>query len=277
MINDATGFRIIENDLIDAFDGNLDDIPDLGFVYASCDSFESKFDASYESAHEFFKEQLANIDEASSLKKDSQASRGIVSFPIRGVKNLIEDFAQKNNITVGTFLNAVFAYAYSCFIDSDKVCYNFVEHGRRENYLQDSLGMFARTTPILVDCKKDSVANYLDYFSDLALNSMFNNIYPFRLLEKEFNLNNDVLFEYNLDLNDVSDICDDMIVKGTFKDGFSEFFCVVNDLDDGYVLHVNHSDMFSKDTAIRFVKLYSQILTQITNKEKLDDIVIYSP
>ena len=277
VINDATGFRIIENDLIDAFDGNLDDIPDLGFVYASCDSFELKFDASYESAHEFFKEQLANIDEASSLKKDSQASREIVSFPIRGVKNLIEDFAQKNNITVGTFLNAVFAYAYSRFIDSDKVCYNFVEHGRRENYLQDSLGMFARTTPILVDCKKDSVANYLDYFSDLALNSMFNNIYPFRLLEKEFNLNNDVLFEYNLDLNDVSDICDDMIVKGTFKDGFSEFFCVVNDLDDGYVLHVNHSDMFSKDTAIRFVKLYSQILTQIINKEKLENIVIYSP
>ena len=272
IINDATGYGIIENDLNAAFEGELDDDVDLGFVYASFDSFDSKFDPSYESAHEFFKEVLADIDEVGSLEKDSNASRGIVSYPIRGVKSSIEEFAQDNNHTVGTLLNAAFAYAYSRFINSDKVCYNFVEHGRHESNLQDSLGMFARTTPILVDCKKDYVKDYLDYFSDLALNSMFYNIYPFRLLEKEFNLNNEVLFEYNLDVNDVSDIGDDMIVKESFKDSFSDFFCVINDLDDGYVIHVNHSDMFSRETAIHFVEAYGQILVQIINMEKLDDI-----
>ncbi len=134
--------------------------------------------------------------------------------------------------------------------------------------------MYARTTPILVNCRYDNIKDYLDYFSDLALSSMSNNIYPYRLLEKEFNLDNVVLFEYNFDLNDVSNIKNTLVVKKTSKDAFSEFFCVINDLDDGYVIQVNHTDRFSSDTAIRFVKLYAQILTQILNKTKLGNLDI---
>ena len=147
-----------------------------------------------------------------------------------------------------------------------------MEHGRHENYIQNSLGMFARTTPILVDCKNDDIKTYLDYFSDLVLKSMLSNVYPFRLLEKEFNLNNTVLFEYNFDLNDVSDVGNDIIIRDAFKDSFSEFFCVINDLDDGYVIHINHADMFSSDTAASFVRMYARILTQMLDKENLEDI-----
>ena len=277
VINDAIGCIIINNDFIDAFDGNLNKNVDLGFLYASRDSFESKFKETYDSSHEFYAKLLADIGEVNSIQKDSNGSRGIVSLPIRGILNDVEEFTQNNNITVGTFLNAVFAYTYSRFIGSSKVYYNFVEHGRHEKYIQDSLGMFACTTPILVDCKNDDVKTYMDYFSDLVLNSMLSNDYPFRLLEKEFDLNNTVLFEYNFDLNDVSDIGNDIIIKDNFKDSFSEFFCVINDLDDGYVIHVIHADMFSRDTAVSFVRLYAQILTQMLDKENLDDVIDYSP
>ena len=133
--------------------------------------------------------------------------------------------------------------------------------------------MFARTTPILVDCKNEDIKTYMNYFSDLVLNSMLNNVYPFRLLEKEFNLNNTVLFEYNFDLNDVSDVENDIIIRNTFKDSFSEFFCVINDLDGGYVIHVNHADMFSSNTAAQFVRLYGRILTQMLDKKNLNDII----
>ena len=97
---------------------------------------------------------------------------------------------------------------------------------------------------------------------------MANNIYPFRLLEKEFNLNSSVVFEYNFDLNDVSDIEDDIVVRKNYKDEFSHFFCIINDLDDGYVINVRHTDMFSSDTAADFVRLYEEILTRIVNGEK---------
>ena len=273
MINDAIGCTIIGNDFIDAFDGNLDKDVDLGFLYASRDSFESKFEETYDSSHEFYAKQLADIGKINSMQKDSKGSRGIVSLPIRGIRSDVEEFTQNNNITIGTFLNAVFAYTYSQFIGSSKVYYNFVEHGRHESYIQNSPGMFARTTPILVDCKNEDIKTYMNYFSDLVLNSMLNNVYPFRLLEKEFNLNNTVLFEYNFDLNDVSDVENDIIIRNTFKDSFSEFFCVINDLDGGYVIHVNHADMFSSNTAAQFIRLYGRILTQMLDKKNLNDII----
>ena len=266
VINDGVGFNIIGADLTDAFDGNLDADIDLGFIYASHDSFESKFQPAYESAHEFYGKQFEDMEHVGSMKKDSNGSRGVVSLPIHRIRSGVERFCQNNNITVGMLLNATFAYTYSHFIGSDKVYYNFVEHGRHEDYIQDSLGMFARTTPILVDCRNDNIKSYLDYFFDLALDSMFNNVYPFRLLAKEFNLNNDVLFEYNYDLNDVSNIGDDIVVKENNKDEFSEFFCVVNDLDDGYVIHVRHTDMFCSQTAVNFVKLYAEILGEMLNQ-----------
>ena len=272
VINDAIGYTIIGNNFTGAFEGNLNKDVDLGFLYASRDSFESKFEETYDSSHEFYAKQLAGIGEVNSIQKDSNGSQGIVSLPIRRIRSDVEEFTRNNNITIGTFLNAVFAYTYSRFIGSPKVYYNFVEHGRHENYIQDSLGMFARTTPILVDCKNDDIKTYLDYFSDLVLKSMLSNVYPFRLLEKEFDLNNTVLFEYNFDLNDVSDVGNDIIIRDAFKDSFSEFFCVINDLDDGYVIHINHADMFSSDTAASFVRMYARILTQMLDKENLEDI-----
>ena len=275
IINDAVGFKIIKNDLNKAFNGNLDISIDLGFVYASRDSFEDQFKPIYKSGHEFYQRQLADINEVGSIKMDLNGSRGMVSLPIHGVRTRIEELAKNSNVTVGTLLNAIFAYAYSRFIGSTKVYFNFVEHGRHETYNQDSLGMFARTIPILVDCKYDVIKDYLTNFSELTLNSM-SNVYPYRLLANEFNLNNDVLFEYNLDLNDISYIREELIVKDGFleNDLFTEFFCIINNLDDGYVIHVKHSDMFSNDTAIRFVKTYAEILTQILKKEHLKDIVL---
>ena len=266
VINDAVGFRIIKDDLNAIFEGNIDDNTDLGFIYACKDSFESQFEPTYKSSHEFYRIQFADMQEVNSMKKDLDGRRGMVSLPIRGVKRSVEEFSRKNNVTVGTFLNSVFAYTYSRFIDSGKVCYNFVEHGRHENYALNALGMFARTTPILVDCTDENIKNYLSYFADLALNSMSNNVYPFRLLAKEFDLNNNVLFEYNFDLNNVSDVCDDIIVKKDVIDAFSQFFCFINDLDDGYVIHVKHTDMFSTDTAIRFVELFSKILVRFLDE-----------
>ena len=273
VINDGVGFKIIGNNLADAFEDCLNPARDVGFVYASLDSYESEFLKDYEKAHEFYNKHLARINEANSLPKDSNGSNLMVSLPIHNIRRDVEEFAKNNNITVGTFLNAVFAYTYSRFIKSDKVYYNFVEHGRHEEYAQNALGMFARTVPILIDCKNRDVKNYLNYFSNLILNSMLNDIYPYRLLACEFNLNNDVLFEYNYDLNDVSNIKDEIIVKEDIIDAFSEFFCIINDLDDGYVIHVKQTNKFSIDCGINFAKLYVKILKQMLNKNKLNEII----
>ena len=270
IISDATSRTIINKELKLALMGKLDNKIDWGFVYANHDSFESQYDYKYKSAQKFFHDEFAEIDDVQYLLSDVDGSIGSVSLPIKGVREKLELFTQKNGITVGSLLNAVFAYTYSRFTGSNKVYYNFTEHGRHESYMQNALGMFVRTIPVLVDCENRPISEFVVDMSDLILKSMANSSYPFRLLAREFDLSNEVVFEYNYDLIDF-DIGNDMVVSED-ADGVSEFLCVVNDLEDGFVVSVSHLDKFSQYTAKQFVKTFKEILIQILEKENLADI-----
>ena len=265
MISDATSCAIINKELNLALNGDLDDDADLGFVYASRDSFESQFDYKYGSAYKFFSDEFADIDEVQDILSDVDGSEGSVRLPIRDVREKVELFTQEHGITVSNLLNAVFAFTYSRFTGSGKVYYTFTENGRHENYSQDAMGMFVRTIPVLVDCSDKSIKDYLSGVSDLILESMSNSVYPFRLLAREFDLSNDIIFEYNYDLNDVLDIGDDIIFSDV-ADRVSELLCVVNDLDDGFVVSLNHLDKISQDTAVRFVNVFKEVLVQFLDK-----------
>ena len=270
IINDATTRTIINKELKQILMGELDDEIDLGFVYASRDSFNSKYDNKYKSAQKFFHDNLADIDDVQYLLRDVDGKIGSVALPIRGIRENVDSFVQNNGITVSSLLNAVFAYTYSRFTGSDKVYYNFTEHGRHEDYLQDAFGMFIRTIPVIVDCENRAIGDYVSYASDLILKSMTNSIYPFRLLARDFNLNNNVLFEYNHDLHDF-EISDDIVVTDE-ADSVSEFTCIVYNLEDGFAVSASHLDKFSQHTAEQFVKAFKEILIQILEKENLSDI-----
>ncbi|MBQ2831509.1 non-ribosomal peptide synthetase [Methanobrevibacter sp.] len=270
IISDATSCTIINKELRQALLGKLDDNVDLGFAYASRNSFESHYNHKYESSQKFFHDEFADIDEIQHLLSDLDGDKGSVSLPIRGVRDDIETFTENIGISVGSLLNAAFAYTYSRFIGGNKVYYNFTEHGRHEDYSQNAIGMFVRTIPIIANCENKSINDYLTNMSDLILNSMTNSIYPFRLLAKEYNLSIDVAFEYNHDLNDF-DIGNDLVASDD-ADGISDFLCVVNDLEDGFVVTVSHLDKFSQHTAKQFVKAFKEVLVQFLEKEKLEDI-----
>ncbi|WP_296887644.1 non-ribosomal peptide synthetase [uncultured Methanobrevibacter sp.] len=271
IISDATSVTILNKELNCAINGELNRDVDYGFVYAGSESFESKFTDEYKSAYEFFKDMLTDIDDVAYLLEDVEGSAGSVTLPIRGIRDHIESFVKNKGVSLGSFLNSVFAYTYSRFTGGDKVYYNFTEHGRHENYSQDALGMFVRTVPIIIDCKDRFVDEYLYDASNLILSALTNSFYPFRVLSNDFNLNNKVTFEYNRNLNDVSDVGDD-ITFSNFTNCVSEFLCVVNDLEDGFLISVSHRDKFSQDTAERFVKVFKEVLMQFLEKENLRDI-----
>lgn len=272
IISDATTLSVIINDLNDALDDKLDNTVDLGFVYSSYDFFDSKFQSNYDSAHEFFARNFSEIDEIQTLLSDVGGSDGSVILPIRGFKEELEEFAHENGITIGNLLYAVFAYTYSRFTGGDKVYFNIMEHGRHDDYVQDAVGIFVRTIPLIVDCSNAPVNEFLSNVSDLVLDSMTNSIYPFRLLASEFNLNNNIFFEYNADLNDTSFIGNDMICTDYALDTVGEFSCIANDLEDGYSIMINHSDRYSQETAKRFAYTFKEILTQILDKTNLSEI-----
>ena len=277
IISDATTLSIIIKDLNSALKGDMDENIDLGFVYNSYDFFDAKFQSHYDAAHEFFAHNFAEIEDISSLLSDIDSCEGSVILPIRGIKDKIEDFAHENGITVGNLLYATFAYTYSRFTGGDKVYFNIMEHGRHDDYVQNAVGIFVRTIPLIVDCSDASIKEFVGNVSDLVLDSMTNSIYPFRLLASEFNLNNNIFFEYNADLNDTSYIENEMICTDYAIDTVGEFSCIANDLDDGYSIMINHTDKYSQQTAKRFAYAFKEILTQILDKNDLKEIDYVSP
>lgn len=66
--------------------------------------------------------------------------------------------------------------------------------------MSKSVGMFVRTLPVLIDCKNQEVSSFLDYSGDLVNSVMKSDLYPFRLLAKQYDLNSDILFQYSHDL-----------------------------------------------------------------------------
>ena len=272
IISDATTLSIIEEELNDGFDGILDDELDLGFVYSCYDDYMIKFDSSYEDAHRFFADILSDVDDIDGLLDDVDGSDGSVILPIHGVRDKIEKFAYDKGITAGNLFYSVFAYCLSRFTGNSRVSFNILENGRHKVYVQDSVGMFVRTTPVVIDSKDLSVDDYVCYVSDLVLESMGNNFYPFRLLASEFNLNNDIAFEYNYDLNDMSFVDNEVIVIDDVSDRVSEFLCTVNDLEDGYSVTISHSNKYSQQTAKHFVYAFKEILTQILERVNMGDI-----
>ena len=131
--------------------------------------------------------------------------------------------------------------------------------------------MFVRTIPVLVDCSNKSVSDFLSGVSDLVLEAMGSSVYPFRLLANDFGLSNSVGFEYNYDLNDTTGVGDEIIFSDD-ADSVSELLCVVNDLDDGFLVSLDHLDNISQDTAERFVNVFKEILIQFLDKNTLGDI-----
>ena len=120
MISDATSLAVIKDELNLALNGELDNDVDLGFVYTSNDSFESRFKDEYVIGKKFFDTVFADIDDVQPLLNDIDVCEGCVSLPIRGVREGVESFVHDNGITTNNFLNSVFAYTYSRFVGNDK-------------------------------------------------------------------------------------------------------------------------------------------------------------
>ena len=278
LVFDGTSLSIIVNDLIDILNGvDLDSI-DYGFLRQV--SFEeNSIDSDYKNdAKTFFDNMLADLDETSDLLEsvkinNPDESTYINSFDIDN--NQLNSFLQNCNITRNQFFCSVFAYALSRFTGSSKVLFNLIEDGRGHVDLSNSVGMFVRTLPLLVNCENQNVESYVKDCSSLVNSAMFNDLYPFRLLASEYDLNSNILFQYshnlfnnNINIEKFGYSVDDL---GHNVVGDLSFF--IFDLDNEKLgIRILYSDKYSSDFIKSFVESYKLILHEMINADELSDI-----
>ena len=170
-------------------------------------SFERNLDSQYlRDAQEFLDGMLADRDEVYDLIPLSSKDDEFEYVGVFKVDNeVLSSFLQNNSLTHNQFFASVFAYTLSRFTGSSKVLFNLLEDGRGHIDLSESVGMFVKTLPVLIDCKNQSVASFLDYSSTLINTLMKYDLYPFHVLVNEYDLNTNISFQYshNLFKNDL--------------------------------------------------------------------------
>ena len=173
---------------------------------------------------------------------------------------------QNNAITYNQFFTAIFAYTMSRFTGSSKILFNLIVDGRGHIDLSDSVGMFAKTLPLLIDCKNQKVTSFLKYASKLINSAMKYDLYPFSALAKKYDLNNNILFQYSHDIfkNEACDLKHDLQRDMTFS---------ICNVDEGKMgIKILYSDKFSKEFIKHFVDSYILILNEIMHVKELSDI-----
>lgn len=275
VIFDGSSINILLNTLYSILDGKDVDFVDDGILREI--SFEENLSSDYmDEAKTFMSNMLADRDEVQELLHSiggDEESNYINTFDID--EDELTGFLKDHSITRNQFFSSVFAYTLSRFTGSSKVLFNILEDGRGHINHSQSVGMFVKTLPILMDCKNQTVDSYLEYSGSLVNTVMKNDLYPFRLLANEFDLKFDISFQYAHNLfstlldKDESGYC----VNELEHDSEGDLTFFIFDVgEDKLGIRILYSDKFSNTFIETFTKTYMLILREMLNVDKLGEI-----
>ncbi len=275
LIIDGTSLNIILDSLLDNLNGDIVDFVDDGFLRQI--SMEENMGSDYmENASDFFEEMLVDLDETYDLldcvKLDDNDNREYFdTFDVDGV--LLDSFLKESGVTYNQFFCGVFAYTLSRFTGSSKVSFNLVEDGRGHVDLSESVGMFVRTLPLLVDCRNQSIDSFIQYCGSLVNRVMFYDLYPFRLLARDYDLNSNILFQYSHELFSNALKNDFYRLDELEHDAVGDLsFFIFNADNDKFGIRILYSDKYSNDFVNRFARSYNLILKEMLSSYNLSDI-----
>ena len=277
LIFDGTSANILLDRLISILDGNDIDLIDNGVLRGI--SYEENIAQEYmDNASEFFDSMLADRDEVYDLLPCVKTGENN-NFEYIGTFDIDNDylisFLEKNSITHNQFFTGVFAYTLSKFSGSSKVLFNLIEDGRGHIDLSESVGMFVRTLPLLIDCQSQNVSSFLEYSGGLVSEVMKYDLYPFRILANQYDLNSDILFQYSHSLFDNLLMNDKSPLKAVDlkQDLMGDLSFFIFDVDDNRMgIRILYSDKFSDEFIERFAESYKLILKGMIDSNNLSDI-----
>lgn len=277
LIFDGTSANVLLDSLLSILEGKGIDSIDTGILREI--SYEENISSDYmEKASLFFDSMLEDVDEVYELLPSVKAEESsdfeyIDVFDID--KNDLSSFLEKASITHNQFFTSAFAYALSKFSASSKVSFNLIEDGRGHIDLSESVGMFVRTLPLIIDCENQEVLSFLDYSSGIISSAMKYDLYPFRLLANEYDLSSDILFQYSHDLLYSLMSEDDLPykVEDLKQDVMGDLsFFVFNEEGDRLGIKILYSQKFSNDFIRSFAESYKLILKDMMKVDELSDI-----
>ena len=187
----------------------------------------------------------------------------------------LKALAQTHGVKLSTVFNAAFAYLLAQYTNSEQVLYSTFHHGRDER-LQNTVGMFVKTYPVLADISNDTaVGDYLKTLDAHITRNRRNDLYAFADFCADFRLNPSVLFAYQGDLFTELDFCGgrSKVFLLPVKDAKSGFELTVRRADGRFIAFAEYDQSLYDDDVVRtMLESYDKILCDLLSAERLADI-----
>ena len=274
LIFDGTSFKIILESFDSILNGLNNDYVDNGVLRQISFEENNIVDSDYmENAQKFFDGMLVDEDECLDLLPSIDSDGGTHKYEdyLKISKENFDSFLHENSITYNQFFTSVFAYTLSRFTGSTKVMFNLVGDGRGHLDLSNSIGMFVRTLPLLVNCENQKTKSFLKYASELVKSAMKYDLYPYRILANEYKLTSDILFQYAHNLL-YTDENKKFTVEDLKHEELGDLSFYVYNYEDYFKIKATFSDKYSQDLIEHFIESFKLISHELMNKESLSNI-----
>lgn len=273
LISDGMSRNILINNLIGILEKSNMDTVDDGFLRQL--TFEENLSSEdMDDAENFYNHMLADIDEAYDLIPAIAENKcdGEYYSDLDLDSSYLKFFLKSQNITFTQFFTSAFAYTLSRFTGSSKVFFNLVTSGRGHIDLSDSVGMFARTLPLLFDCKNQKVNTFLSDSSTIIKNGIKYDYYPYHSLANKYDIAADILFQYAHNVFSFSSDNFEADVEDLKHTEQGELSIFVLSHENKFKIKAAYSDKYSEDLIEKIVETYKLISQEMINKGELSEI-----
>lgn len=233
----------------------------------------------FEAAREYFLGVFGEAETASKLYRDAngrEAKARELEYEFSLVdSDSLKRLAQKHGVRLSTVFNAAFAYLLAKHTGSDEALYSTVHHGR-DKRLENTVGMFVKTHPVLARIEDGgTVAGLLHGLDEQIGQSRRCGIYSFADLCAETGLKPEVLFAYQGDIIRQAPFCGGMATPRyyTTPDAKKEFELTVRRADGRFTAYALYSmNEYDDDVVYSLCESLDKVLFCMQTAEKLADI-----
>lgn len=281
LISDMFSMAVLEKHFLGILAGKQ---PETDLSFLKIPGFEQAIREThdYTDAHDFYAKNLETLDECNVLT-DDRYSKGpgeiMIGFRLDSLR--LERLIRENGISKGAFFTAAFGYTLSRFVASDRVQFNVAHSGRDRFNAEESIGLFAKGAPILLNCCEATVADYIRKSTEVLYSALKYDFYSAAELRGEYFVNDGILFQFIPKVREYLNTERQYIAPGALQyrhtDGGNmetDLLVYIIETDDGFVLRAGHSAHFSEEKITSLAKCLIRIAREMTEKERLSELTL---
>lgn len=283
IITDGTSIRLFVKHICDIYNGSVPSKEELTQFDVSL--FETSLtpdDEKLEEARKFYEQYLGDNeldtipvpDVTTEEKSDSSA----IDFDADSYFTF-EDLAnlkQERHITENTIFQAAFAYTESVMAGTGNVFYMTAAHGRTDERMNGSLGMFVQSLPMYFDIDNDmDTDTFFNTVRQRFHNVKENDVLTFGELQSRYDINMKIVFGYMSDIFAPIPVGDGCVNLQYIDSHDTEYdiYCYMFKSQSGYKLRIAYrTDLYSESFVRNFARLYLNVVSGMLTAKKLGDI-----